>query len=292
MRDLIIPKQAETYIDDIETRAFPDANLRGHDFYRRLIGWVIDNRTPLLYEQDHDDEYTNFSINFNWLLLRDYRSTALGPPKTISTMYALHEFTHMTHDLPVELGKVSADEYAEAFTRSEYRASNETEILIHYRVPELRQFVFNGMKIAFDMLFDHGIPQLPANVLAGLRAVVVETDALESFFQGSQEDREIYNRFKQFNGNRQWAKQRYNAVRPFFEDIHEDNPTGLGDDNYEQFIESYEPRLTQASYEANVIRNVKFGYAMCGLAAPRIQDFEHALTAVSELEGHHAIVQS
>lgn len=152
MHNIIIPETAEGYIEDINRRAFPDPGLRGHNFYRRLIGWVIDHRTPLLYEQNYDNEYTNFSINFNWLLVRNYSDTTLGAPDTIATMYTLHEFTHMTHYLPVELSEVSAEDYAEAFTASEYRASNETEILIHYRIPELRKLVFEGMKIAFDCL--------------------------------------------------------------------------------------------------------------------------------------------
>ena len=68
-------------------RGLPDVEIRDHPFYRRLIGWVLDVRSPLLYEQDHPDEYTNLSINFNWLLLRDYRQTRLGPAETILTMY-------------------------------------------------------------------------------------------------------------------------------------------------------------------------------------------------------------
>lgn len=292
MHNLQIPETAEAYEDDILDRAFPDPKLRSHDFYRRLIGWVIDHRTPLLYEQDHDDEYTNFSINFNWLLLRDYGASQLGPPDTIASMYALHEFTHMTHALPVALDNVSAEQYAEAFTASEYRASNETEVLIHYRIPDLRQFVFSGMKIAFDILRERHVPQLPAGTLAKLRAVIIESDILEPLFQTSPEDREIYARFKLFNGNRKWATERYEVIKPYFTGLGMHDSKSLGDDAYERVIASYEPRLSQETYETNVIRNIKFGYAMCGLAVPTINNFTQALEAAERLEGHHAIVQS
>src|ERR1700691_1301568 len=129
MKNLEIPETAEAYQTDMMERAFPDERIAQNDFYRRLIGWVVHNRTPLLYEQTHPDEYTNFSINFNWLLLRDYAGTELGESATVSSLYALHEFAHMTHRLPTRLDTISPGEYAEQFTGSEYRASNETEIL-------------------------------------------------------------------------------------------------------------------------------------------------------------------
>ena len=68
MKNIMIPERIDDYVVDLHERALPDRQLVAADFYRRLVGWIIDTRTPLLYEQDHEDEYTNFSINFNWLL--------------------------------------------------------------------------------------------------------------------------------------------------------------------------------------------------------------------------------
>ena len=75
MRGIRIFPTAEEYVEDFLARGLPEESIRTNDFYRRLIGWVIDQRSPLLYEQDHPDEYTNLSINFNWLLLRNYAQT-------------------------------------------------------------------------------------------------------------------------------------------------------------------------------------------------------------------------
>jgi hypothetical protein len=169
MRNIYIPKMVEEYQHDISERAFPEPLITVNDFYRRLIGWVNDNRSPLLYEQDHPDEYTNLSINFNWLLLRDYSETQLGRPETILAMYALHEYSHMTNWLPTRLSEIPAGEYADQFARSEYRASNETEIQIHYRIPELRKEVFPNMTIAADIMKRRGIEQQSSALLKGRR---------------------------------------------------------------------------------------------------------------------------
>lgn len=292
MKDIYIPPTVEEYTADLMERSMPDTRITDNDFYRRMIGWVVDHRTPILYEQDHDDEYTNLSINFNWLLLRDYSETELGDPETILAMYALHEYCHMTHWLPTRLEQLTPGEYAEQFTRSEYRASNETEILIHYRIPELRDTIFDGKKIIYDILREKKVEQLGSSVLSLLRPLAIETDLLDSWFDGSEEDQEILGRLKYFNGNRKWAAERFEAIQPYFASEDLPQSDGLTDDAYEATIENYEPNLTQEQYESNMIRNVRFGYAMCGLAIPDIVDFEHARNLVKALEGEHAIVQS
>jgi hypothetical protein len=291
MKNINIPENVEAYKNNFEERALPDEILRSNDFYRRLAGWVMDVRTPILYEQDHDDEYTNFSINFNWLLLRDYSQSRLGSQARIATMYALHEMTHMTHRLPTRLDEVSATEYAEDFTRSEYRASNETEILIHYRVPEIRETVFEGMKIAFDILRDRGISQPSASELGLLRRMVIETDYLDSQFV-SEEDKKILDWLKGFNSNREWAIDRFNEIKDDFTGINIAQDFGLTDKEYEKVISNYEPQFDQIRYEKNIIRNVKLGHAMCGLLVPEIEHIEQAIDLVKELEGHHAKTQS
>lgn len=292
MHNIYVPETVEAYQTDLHAHALPDTNLATHDFYKRLIGWVVDKRTPLLYEQDHDDEYTNFSINFNWLLLRDYRQTALGSAATIATMYGLHEFTHMTHQLHTRLDEISAAEYAEAFTRSEYRASNETEVLIHYRVPNLREVVFPGMKIAYDILRERRIAQPSMALLCAIRPLIIEHDVLDGWFEDSAKNKAVGQRFKSYQGNRPWALKRFDAIKPYFSGQNFPESSGLTDNEYESVIATYRPSLSQQTYEANIVRNVRFGYAMCGLAVPAINTFAQAQEAATQLEGQHAIVQS
>lgn len=292
MKNIFIPETVGEYREDLTERALPEPEITGNDFYGRLIGWAIDNRAPLLYEQDHPNEYGNLSINFNWLLLRDYKDSKLGPPDTILAMYSLHELAHMTHWLPTRLDELSAGEYAEQFARSEYRASNETEVLLHYRVPELRERVFQGMRIAVDIMKERGIQQPSAARLGNLRPLFVEDDILDGFFGDKPEDIAIGTRLKHYNGNRNWAKERFDAIWPYFQDESLPQGGGLTNDEYEPTIANYEPRLSQPEYEGNVIRNVRLGYAMCGLKVPLITSFSGAIEAAKNLEGEHAIIQS
>lgn len=304
MQGLVIPETVEDYQADLFERAFPDSTITDNPFYRNLIQWVVDHRTPLLYEQDHPDEYTNLSLNFNWLLLRDYSEKQLGPPETVLSMYTLHEFAHMTHWLPTNLDRVTADEYAEAFARSEYRASNETEILLHYRIPELRDIVLPGITIAFDLLQARGVAQPRMEELANLRPLLVEHRDDDTVFGSEQyealvrtvfgdhpEAMNVANHLRRFNGNREWARERFAAIRPHFLE-REAQKDGIGTDEYEERITTYEPQINQARYEANVIRNVRYGYAMCGLDVPDVYTINHAVMLGKELEGHHAITQS
>lgn len=290
MRNINIPRTVEEYQDDIAERAFPDERIRKNDFYRRLIGWVTDNRTPLLYEQDHTDEYANLSINFNWLLLRDYSKTKLGRSNTILTMYALHEYAHMTHWLPTRLNELSADEYADQFTRSEYRASNETEILLHYRMPELRDDVFPDMKIAADLIKERGVKQPSAALLNKIRPILVEHAELDFLLGDDPEAKEAIARLKQFDGNHRWSKDHFEQIRQYFVDDTLPQGSGLTDTEYEDVIAAYEPRLSQEQYEKNVIRNVRLAFGMIGEPIPEIASFDEALAEAKALEGRHALV--
>ncbi len=290
MRNLHIPETIELYEADLHARAFPDERITDNDFYHRLIGWVIDNKTPLLYEQDHPDEYANLSINFNWLLLRDYRQTQLGPPDTIHSLYALHEFTHMTHWLPTRLDELSAAEYADQFTRSEYRASNESEILIHYRIPELRQMVFRGMVIAVDVMKRRGIEQPSSELLGKIRPMLVEHSEFDGLIGDDPEAQLVLGWLKRFSGNQEWAGNHFQKIRTRFQDPSLELGIGLTDSQYEATIAAYEPQLDQAQYEANVIANVRMAHGMCGQPIPTITTFEDARQAAQELEGQHALV--
>ena len=292
MKDIAIPATVEEYQTDILDRALPDPLITENDFYRRAVGWVMDTKTPLLYEQTHPDEYTNLSINFNWLLLRDYKDTPLGPPETIHSLYALHEFTHMTHWLPTRLSEVSAEEYADQFTRSEYRASNETEILAHYRIPELRDIVFNGMTLAVDLMKQRGIPQ-PSSVLLGkIRPLLIEHDDFDHLVGNDPEAQAQLARIKHFSGNREWAINHYREIRHSFLDSTLPVGVGLTDTAYEPTIEAYNPAPDQAHYESNVIANVRMAYSMCEQPIPSLTTFNDAIAAAKDLEGHHALVRN
>jgi len=292
MKNIVIPESAEAYQADLMERAFPDEIITDNEFYRNMIGWVVDHKTPLLYEQTHPDEYANFSINFNWLLTRDYSQTTLGPPDTIHSMYALHEFAHMTHWLPTRLGEISMSEYADQFTRSEYRASNETEVLLHYRIPDLRKMVFSGMTIAHDVMRRRGISQPSSALLGKIRPLLIEHKDFDHLVGEDPAAQEQLARIKHYDGNRDWASRHYHKIRDSFMDPSLPWGVGLTDTEYEPTIEAYQPQLSQERYEANVITNVRMGYGMCDLPIPALSTFNDAREAAQELEGRDALVRN
>lgn len=290
MKDIAIPATVEEYQADMLDRALPDPLITENDFYRRMVGWVMDTKTPLLYEQTHPDEYANLSINFNWLLLRDYQDTPLGPPETIHSLYALHEFAHMTHWLPTRLSEVSAEEYADQFTRSEYRASNETEILAHYRIPELRDMVFRGTVLAVDLMKQQGIPQPSSALLGKIRPLLIEHNDFDHLIGDNPQAQAQLARIKHYGGNREWAASHYHRIRDSFLDSTLPVGVGLTDTEYESTIEAYNPAPDQKRYESNVIANVRMAYGMCELPAPSLNTFNDAIAAAKDLEGQHALI--
>jgi len=290
MKDIYIPECVDDYVADVTERVFPDERIAGNDFYRRLIGWVMDERTPLLYGQTHEGERTNMSINFNWLMTRDYTESQMGEEPAVRSLYGLHEATHMTHRLPTRLSEVTPGEYAEDFTASEYRASNESEIQVYYRVSELRDAVFPGACLAVDIMKARGVGQQPTHLLNQVRALLIEHDTFDYIAQGDPYAQKELARLKQFAGNRAWAREHYAHIYDRFADPALPQSSGLTDPEYEPVIASYEPQLAQNRYEANVIRNVRFAFAMCGLEVPLLINFQQAVEAAATLEGKHALV--
>ena len=290
MKNIVIPATAEEYQADLMDRAFPEDVITNNDFYRRMIGWVVDNKTPLLYEQTHPDEYANFSINFNWLLRRDYSDSTLGSPDTMHSLYALHEFAHMTHWLPTRLGEISMGEYADQFTRSEYRASNESEILAHYRIPELRKMAFDGMVLAVDLMKEQDIPQPSSALLGKIRPLLIEHTDFDLTVGNDPAAQQQLAHIKQYGGNRDWAGQHYQKIRGRFTDPSLPCGVGLTDTEYEPTVAAYEPYLSQQRYESNVVTNVRMAHLMCSLPLPDVITFNDAVAAAEELEGHHALI--
>jgi len=288
MKNIVIPKTAEEYRANLMARAFPDARIYKDAFYSNLIDWIIDHRTPILYELTDASEYTNFSINFNWLLLRDYTETKLGSQPLILSMYCLHEFSHMTHWLPTNLRDMTPGEYAEFFTQSEYIASNETEIFIHYRLPELRRELFPGTKIFYDTLKDAETPVPSVSNLYDMRSIIVEGHVLDTVLFPNKNDKPILERFKYYSGNRPWARSRFSRIQPYFLDTPQS--FGLTKAEYEEVITGYQSSFSQQRYEANIMRNVKLGYAMCGKEVPKIENFADAVAKAEKLVGSFAVV--
>ena len=252
--------------------------LRDHSFYASLVQFVLDAKAPLFYLQSDPSEHANFSAYYNFILMRE---TYTNP--TLRAMYFIHDFTHMLFYYPHDISSVSRAELEEALIVSEYAASNETEILIHYRVPGLRERIFPDRRIFFDLLRERGIAQPPVRALLHLRKQMIEDDVLDPFFFVDPRDAEVQRTFKSYRGNRAWCKHRLAEMRAL------PNPAEyfyrfLTPTNYERVLTGYRSTATQESYASTVLMNVRLAFVLLNLPDPPTT-FAACGEALQRLEG-------
>jgi len=276
MKNIQLFKKKDLYEEFVLNEIFKDERIKYHRFYRNLIQFVLDAKAPVFYEQTDPSEYANFSAYYNWILRR-----AGYTNRTMESMYFLHDFAHMMFDYPYDMTSVSEDEFNETVITNEYAASNETEILAHYRVPELRESVLQDRRIFFDTLRDMGITQPTVHQLLGMRRSLIETSALDFLFP-KPEDAPVIAQLKSYSGNRAWCKTRFKQVVDL-------NPTeyffwALRPLNYERVLMNYQSTSTQANYERTVFKTVRIMCAVMNLEKlPRY--FEECFDIIAALEG-------
>jgi hypothetical protein len=253
--------------------------LRDHPFYRNLVQFVIDAKAPVFYWQSDPSEHANFSAYYNFVLVRE---TYTNP--VLRAMYFLHDFAHMLFYYPHDMASVTSREFEEAAIVSEYAASNETEVLAHYRVGGLRARVLQDRRILYDILRDRGTPQPPVASLFELRRLLVETESLDCFFFSRPEDEPVRQLLKSYgSANGAWCKRR------FTETLRLPNPAEyhypfLTPRNYERVLGPYTSAGSQADYERTVLRNIRLAFALFGLPDPPGR-FEECLEKKEVLEG-------
>lgn len=275
MKDIQIFRRKEEYEDFVWTEIFKEPLIKSHPFYRNLIQFVLDAKAPVFYSQTDPSEYANFSAYYNWVLRRD---TYTNP--TMESMYFLHDFAHMLFDYPYDMTSVTPEEFEETVISNEYAASNETEILAHYRVPGLRELVLTDRRIFYDTLRDMGIMQPPVRQLLEMRRQLVETSNLDFLFP-KHEDAPVMAQLKSYRGNRAWCKTRFEQVVAL-------NPTeyffwALRPFNYERVLVNYKSTSTQENYERTLLKTTRVMHAVMGLDDPP-KNFAACFDSVRELE--------
>ncbi|MEO6327224.1 MAG: hypothetical protein ABIT01_13130 [Thermoanaerobaculia bacterium] len=278
MRDLRIFATKLAYERHVFTELVSDPLIAEHPFYRRLIQFVLDGKAPLFYLQSDPTEFRNFSAYYHFILDRETYTN-----ETLRSMYFLHDFTHMLFYYPHDVSSVTQEEFEEAVISSEYAASNETEVLVHYRVPGLRERVFQDRRIFFDLLRERGVAQPPVHSLLHLRKTLVERDVLDPYFFQDARDAPVRETLKSYAGNGAWCKHRMREIRRL-KDPTEYFYRFLTPTNYERVLASYESTATQESYERVTLRNLRLAYELLGLANPPMT-FAEGLARANELEG-------
>ena len=276
MKDISLFRRKDEYEDFVWTEIFKEPLIKLNPFYRSLIQFVMDAKAPVFYSQTDPSEYANFSAYYNWVARRDnYKNV------TMESMYFLHDFAHMMFDYPYDMSSVSPDEFEETVILNEYAASNETEIMAHYRVPGLRDLVLTDRRIFYDTLRDMCVSQPPVRQLLEMRRQIVETSNLDFLFPKA-EDQPVINQLKGYRGNKAWCKARFEQVVTL-------NPTeyffwALRPYNYERVLANYQSTSTQENYERTLLKTVRVMHAVIGLANPP-KDFAACFECVQELEG-------
>jgi hypothetical protein len=278
VRDVRLFRTKHDYEAFVRDEIVSERLLSEHPFYARLIQFVIDAKAPVFYRQTDPSEHANFSAYYNFVLARE---TYTNP--TLRSMYFLHDFAHMLFYYPHDMTSVGQAEFDDTVIAGEYAASNETEILAHYRVKGLRERVLQDRRIFFDLLRERGVAQPSVASLGHLRRWLVETDHLDPYFFQKPEDEPVRATLKGYRGNGAWCKKR------FEETLKLPHPTEfsyrfLTPVNYERVLSTYESSSTQADYERTVLMNVRLAFALLRLERPP-RAFGECLERVSELEG-------
>ena len=276
MKNIRIFRTKKEYMGFLTNEIFTEKLIANNEFYKKLIQFVIDHKAPLFYEMSDGLERNSFSSYCHFQPMRVYSH------ETIRTMFFLHDFVHMLFDYPYDMARVSMEEFQEIMTKGEYVASDETEILIYYRIPELHKKVFIHERIFFDILKERGVKQPPLWALAKLRQQLIETDNLDAFFFTKTEDQEIKLWFKKWRINSMWNETRYleslkvkNAERFQYR--------SLTPYNYERTIENYEAIGGEAEYQKLVLSNIQLAFAIVGLENPPTT-FEECFEKIKLLE--------
>lgn len=277
MKKIYFFKTKTQYDAFVREQIFTDPLITTVPLYQKLIEFVCNEKAPIFFEPAEYGENRNFANYMNFQVMRDYYDN-----KLVQNMFYLHEFMHMAQDLPRD-PEMQFEDFLNQFVKTEYAASNETEILIHYRQPKVRDKVFTDRKILFDVIAKKMVVQPTARELLKMRHELIETNHLMSMFGQSEDGQTIAAELKHFNGNKLWAKAFYERVagRKLV-----DYPYANVDaENYEYRLLNYDNTGSQAKYEHLVLTNVQNMYIV--LDKPGIpQTFAECEAALEALENH------
>lgn len=276
MRDLVFFDKKTDYEDYLFDEIFiPE--ITDCTFYANLIQFIVDNRSPIFYNISDPSEHFAFSGAYHFETRRERY-----PNKVRENLFWLHDFTHLLFPYSHDLWTTSEEWFTEQFIRQERAASNETEVFAYYRIPGLREQIFEDETLYYDVLVAKGQTEKPAAIpFLEHRYKLVENDEFG--------ERELFDHPEILRFFRQWRRltpkfvnQRYRSMAgirvPTF-------PwTRLSIDGYEEAISNYTSTATQDDYERNIIRNLQMAYAILGWDDPP-QRWRHAPEAIESLEG-------
>ncbi len=222
--------------------------IQEHPFYEKLIAFVINEKSPLFFTPHKDYERAHFTQYFNYYAIRPYDNSAL------STLYYIHDFTHMLFKYPMQPHKQFFENFLHTAIYNEYVASNDSEILTYYRLPSLRKKTFEQ-----TILYDHLVKQYPTPPSTQELVTIRKKCVLDGYIhinwkKIADESITFLQQFKSSNVTR--CKLWYDSF-PILSSIPRQKTFSRY--NYQEQLENYVPHRDTKKYQQNVLNNVKLG---------------------------------
>lgn len=303
MRDLEFSTDQREYEARMWETVFTEPWVAGTPFYRNLVNYVMDHRSPIFYTVSDAAEHFAFSGAYYF----ETRRTRY-PNKTREQLFWLHDFTHMLFPYAHDVYEVPESLFLDDFWYQERIASSETEIMAYYRVPGLREKVFPDEKLWYDVIRERGWAKpfpgaktrpdwpryrgdqkpMPDEFLKYRIRV-----QMEDFFGDHElgDHPEILKFVQQWRRlTPKWISKRYRSVAGMrIEAPQHDRNFTAG--NYEGRISGYsgkgmrgDQRTRQERYERNIMANVRMAYDLLEWPG-KPEKWRHMPEAIDRLEG-------
>ncbi len=236
-----------------------------HPFYRGLIDFIIDHRTPVFYYASEEYEYSHFTQYFNFVLIREGYN---------------NRFVHMVFDNPLNLSDLSFEYFCEIANHNEYVASNDTEILTYYRLPD-----FRSKSLDYPILYDilkNKYSETPAiNTLLDLRKNIIADNDVGLSGEQAAGVLAFIKKFKE--NNSVWCRRWYDDFPKIKTDYYKKRLC-LPLLEYDIFLQNYTSINSEELFQKNVLENIRTGLAMLGETDLPVT-FEGCKIAMKRFEG-------
>lgn len=289
MRDLVFYPTVEEYREAVRGRF--DPLFLNNPFYSNLIDLVVDTRAPIFYTISHPSEHFAFSGAYHFETEREKYPNVFR-----RNLFWLHDFTHMLFPYAHDVYDVSEAKFIDMFIYQERLASTETELFAYYRIPELREKVFQDETLYYDVIKDRdwwgkdhnpGHLKPSASLFLPHRNKLVTDDAYGQYELGEwpNEHPDILKFFQQWRRlTPKWCGERYKSMVG----VRVPDPVRslryLNDSNYECQVSIYRWKGHQENYERTTLDNLTRAYAMLGWENPPTR-WRHVPDAFDSLEG-------
>ena len=294
MRDIEFFDNVADYESHIWESVFTESWVYDTPFYRNLVHFILDHRTPIFYTVSDSSEHFAFSGAYYF----ETRRTRY-PSKTREQLFWLHDFTHMLFPYAHDVYDITERKFLNQFWYQERIASSETEIMAYWRVPGLRKEVFPDEKLWYDVLVDpdqthvrHALfgQSKPDTVdfLSYRVAVQMNDNFGESELGDYPEILKFVQQWRRLTPK--WISRRYRSVAGMRVEV-PPYDWNFNAENYERRISAYSLGVRpsygeerQENYERNIMANVRMAYDLLGWGG-KPERWRHMPEAIDRLEG-------